>query len=183
MAMLVPLFALGLMMQARDSDIRGSVVNRRDEPVSQAAVLVYLEYVGFHDPVLLAATTDDKGQFRVGMSRLVAAGWARAINGGRSWIFAFQRGSPLAVGRISDRTHRLVLPDAAPRLVTVKRADGKALCGIKVMPRLIHVFNGAIAEIPTSLAAQLAATTDPGNARDGSRRTADDPRPGGRQAG
>ena len=83
------------------------------------------------------------------------------MNGNRSHLFAYRQGLALAVGRLSDRSHRLVLREAAPRTMTIQRADGKPLAGVKVMPRLIRDLNRETAEIPASLAAQLAATTGP----------------------
>jgi hypothetical protein len=136
-------------------------VNSRGEPAAGATVLVYVEYLSFHEPTLASTTTDGQGRFRLPWPPLASPGRGLTANGNRSHLFSYRQESALAVGRTFDRSNRLVLPEAAPRAVTVQRADGKPLAGVKLMPRLIHVFNGPIAEIPVSLAAQLAATTGP----------------------
>ncbi len=159
MTLLGPLLALSFAAQTPDSDIKGSVVDTSGRPAAGASVLLYLEYPGQAEPVLASTTTDGQGQFRLARPRLSGPWRGRIVAGGRSLIFAYRQGSGLGVGRFHDESHKLVLPESAPRAATMQRADGKPLAGFKVMPRQIHVFSGPIAEIPASLTAQLAATT------------------------
>jgi hypothetical protein len=159
MTLALPFLLLSLAAQTSSPDIQGSVVNSKGEPVAGASMFLYLMYLGSPETGLVKTTADGQGQFRLVWPRLGDSGRGRTVNGNRSHLFAYRQGSALTIGRLSDRTHRLVLRDAAARTLTVQRADGKPLAGVRLMPRLVRDLNGEIAEIPESLAAQLAATT------------------------
>jgi hypothetical protein len=161
MTLALPFLLLSLAAQSPSTDSQGSVVNSKGEPVAGASVFLYLVYLSPSETDLVSTTTDDQGRFRLFRPRLDESGRLRTVNGNRSHLLAYRKGSALAVGRLRDQSQRLLLRDATPRTVTIQRADGKPLAGAKVMPRLIRDLNGEIAEIPTSLAAQLAATTGP----------------------
>ena len=161
MILLGPILVLSLAAQAPNPDIQGSVVNSKGEPVAGATVLVYLEFVGQHEPALVSTRTNAHGQFRLAWPRPGGPGRGAVANGNRSRLFAHRRGSALAVGHLSDRTHELVLREPTPRTIAIQQADGKPLAGVKVMPRLIRASSREIAEIPPSLASQFAATTGP----------------------
>ncbi len=161
MTLFVPLLALSLAAQTPDFEIKGSVVEASGKPAAGASVLLYLECLGQAEPGLASTATDGHGQFRLARPRLGGPGRGRIVSGNRSLLFAYRQGSGLGVGWFHNESHKLVLPASASRAVTMRRADGKPLAGFKVMPRQIHVFSGPIAEIPASLAAQLAATTGP----------------------
>ena len=69
MTLLGPILVLSLAAQTPNPDIQGSVVNSKGEPVAGATVLVYLEFVGHHEPALVSTRTNAHGQFRLAWPR------------------------------------------------------------------------------------------------------------------
>jgi hypothetical protein len=160
-AQIVPLLALSLAAQLFDPRFQGSVVTDAGEPASGALVLVDIEWQGLPAPQIGSTTTDEQGRFRLALSRPKEAGKGSVVNGNRSHIFAHRKGSALAASSLTGRTVTLRLRQTAPRAVTVRQAGGKPLVGVKVMPRLVRITDGDIAEIPLELSTRLAATTGP----------------------
>jgi hypothetical protein len=156
-----PILAISLIAQVPDPDIQGTVVEASGAPAAGAVVVVYRESV---DPPVLyvgSATTDGQGGFRLWMPQPQGSRRGITYNGNRVHYFAHRKGAALAVIWPLDESRKLVLREAAPRVVTVQSAKGKPVPGVKVMPRLIRFAGGSIAEIPLELAFQLAATTGP----------------------
>jgi len=150
-----------LAAQTTDSEIKGGVVDTSGKPSAGVSVLLYLEYLGQAEPVLASTKTDGQGQFVLAMPRLRGPGRARTYNGNRSHLFVYRPGSALEVSKCEERPRSIVLRESAPRTVIMQQADGKPVAGARVMPRVVHVFNDSLVEIPPSLATQLAATTGP----------------------
>ena len=69
MTLHVSLLALSLVVQAPDSEIKGSTVDASGKPAAGASVLLYLEYIGQTEPLLANTTTDGQGQLRLAMPR------------------------------------------------------------------------------------------------------------------
>ncbi len=142
MVLLFSLLALSLTAQVTTPQITGSVVNSRGEPAAGASVVFSLHYANDPEPVLARATTDAQGRFVLARPGARPSERSRVILGGSSFVFAYRPGSGLAVVRYHERPDKLLLPDGAPREVTVRHRSGPAPCqGNERRGRQAHVHH------------------------------------------
>ncbi len=155
-AFIGPLLAVALLSQGqtgRPAD--GEVVDAQGHPVSDAQVILHSPATTFGkgDAVDVQTTSDSAGKFRLTVPPLKRLG----INGVD--FLAYRPGYAITARELMRPPHRLVLEKPVARAVMIDGPDGKPVAGAKVALRLVHIFNGSNAEMPTSLAESLATST------------------------
>jgi len=135
-----PMFWMLTGLAAAQAPITGEVVDAKGQPVAGAEVVlsVGLTKAGTV-PILAQVRSDEAGRFTFDPN---ASRTAQAIG----TIWGFKTG--LAVGvidRLRDnqpgRVHRLVLPTADVRTLTIVDAEGKPVAGARVTPRMVQTEN------------------------------------------
>jgi hypothetical protein len=156
MTLVTALAAAVLVGQApADRPATREVVDGQGKPVVGADVVLYAPPVAYGkgDPVEVRTRSDAQGKFNLKVPRL-----DRIVINGVNFL-AYSPGRALTAQWIARGSHRLILEQPQPRTLKVEGPDDRAIAGARVSVRLLHVFGGANAEVPPSLAEPLAART------------------------
>ncbi|MGO9920378.1 MAG: carboxypeptidase regulatory-like domain-containing protein [Isosphaeraceae bacterium] len=158
MTLYAPLLAAVLLAQAQvNRPASGEVVDRQGKPVADAAVALYSppSVFGKGDPVEARTKSDAQGKFNLKVPPL-----GRTLINGVNFL-AYSPGRTLTAQWIARGSHRLVLEKPQPRTLKVEGPAGDGIARARITVRLIHVFGGVNAEVPSSMADPLAVTTGP----------------------
>jgi Carboxypeptidase regulatory-like domain len=156
MLLLAPLLAALFFPQAQAGRVvSGEVVDGQGKAVAGAQVVFCAHPAAAkRDAVEALAVSDSQGAFRLNVPK-VGPALAREVN-----FLAYRPGLALGAVGLAQRPDRIVLREPRPRTVKIVGADGEAVSGARIAPRMIYVFGGTLAEIPESLGGAVAARTE-----------------------
>ena len=156
-----PVLAAILVAQAPpDRVVTGVVVDAEGKGVGGARIVFGGSAVApdRNAAIDVQGLSDADGNFRLVIPRTGMA-LTREVN-----LLGYRPGLAIGAVGIARPPHRIVLRATWPRTVRIRTAQGPAVAGARIRPRMIYVFDGTLADVPGSLADLLAATTG----RDGS---------------
>ncbi len=153
-----PFVAAALLAQAPAAGgLTGEVVDHQGKPVADARVVLYAPptVYGQGDSAEVETKADSEGKFSLSFPPL-----KRILINGVNFL-AYRPDLAITAHPFISRPRRLVLEKPAPRTVLMEGSDGKPMAGARIVPRVLSIFGKGPAEVPSSLAQPLAATTGP----------------------
>jgi hypothetical protein len=154
--LLSPLLAAMVFAQVQpDRTATGEVVDDQGKPVADVLVVLYAPplVLGKENTAEAQTRTNAEGQFHLRIPPL-----GRTVVNGVNYL-AYRPGLAISAKEFFRRPHQVILQKPEPQPVKVEGPDGQPIVGARIAPRILHVFNGSIADIPETLADPLAVVT------------------------